>query len=246
MQAVSLGHEEAFRDRLAAVGVDTRADRVTVAGVGVASRWAVLREVVAAHAALPEARDADADIDRLVAWLAEPGPLLALSNGDLTPQNCRLGNGGARLLDFEDAAYRHAMLDVANLRLPFCAAGCWSRLPDDVTEAMEAAARAELGRGCPMVLDARVYSTGMAAATAAWAVTRLVRLPKLLAWDEPHPMGFSRRGQLLDTIQCAIDAAAAAGAFAGLRAWFEQTAVALRRIWPGLPDRQALYPAFRA
>jgi hypothetical protein len=58
-------------------------------------------------------------------------------------------------------------------------------------------------------------------------------------------MEFSRRGQLLDAIQCAVDAAAAAGALDGLRSWFERTMAALRRMWPGLPARQALYPAFR-
>jgi hypothetical protein len=171
--------------------------------------------------------------------------LLALSSGDLAPQNCRLSAGSARLLDFEDASYRHILLDAANLRMPFCAAPCWSRLPVDVTDAIETAFRTELGRSCPAILDPRTYATGMAVATAAWTVTRLVRLPKLLARDEPHPMGFSRRGQLLDTIQCAIAAAAAAGILSGLRAWFEQTACALRRIWPALAPQQPLYPAFR-
>jgi hypothetical protein len=245
MQAASVGAEAAFRSRLAEVGVDTSADRTTLAGASLAGRWGRLRELATERAALPEMRDADADIDELSRWLAEPGPLLAMSNGDLAPQNCRLGSGLVRLLDFEEASYRHLMLDVASLRMPFCAAPCWGRLPVEVSEEMEAAVRDELGRACPAVLDPRAYTTGMAAATAVWAVTRLVRLPKLLVRDEPHPMGFSRRGQLLDTIQCAVDAAAAAGALDGLRAWFERTIAALRGMWPGLPVRQELYPAFR-
>jgi Phosphotransferase enzyme family len=245
MQAASVGLEAVFRSRLAEVGVDTSADRVTLAGAGLAERWARLRELPAEHAALPEMRDADADIEGVATWLAEPGPLLAMSSGDLAPQNCRLGDGSVRLLDFEEASYRHLMLDVASLRMPFCAAPCWGRLPVEVSDAMEAVLREEIGRVCPAVVDARTYASGMAAATAVWAVTRLVRLPKLLAGDEPHPMGFSRRGQLLDTIQCAVDAAAAACTLDGLRGWFEQTMVALRGIWPGLPARQALYPTFR-
>ena len=245
MQAVSLGREAAFRSRLAQVGVDTSADCAVLAGTSLAERWARLRELAAEQGPLPETRDADADIEEVSAWLAEPGPLLAMSNGDLAPQNCRLGNGSVRLLDFEEASYRHLMLDVANLRLPFCAAPCWGRLPAEVSEAMEAALRDELGRACADVLDARVYASGMAAATAVWAVTRLVRLPKLLARDEPHPMGFSRRGQLLDTIQGAVDAAAAAGALPWLGRWFERTIAALRGRWPDLSVRQELYPAFR-
>jgi hypothetical protein len=245
MHAVSLGHEAAFRHRLDTIGIDSHADRLTLAGSTVASRWATLRELAANEPVLPRTRIAGADIDDVTASLADPGPLLALSSGDLAPQNCRLSRGSVRLLDFEDASYRHALLDAANLRLPFCGAPCWSRLPADVTDAIEAAFRTELGRRCPAVLDPRTYSSGMAVATAAWTVTRLVRLPRLLAADQPHPMGFSRRGQLLDTIQCAVDAAAAAGILAGLRAWFEQTAFALRRIWPDLPSQQPLYPAFR-
>ncbi|HZJ66818.1 MAG TPA: hypothetical protein VFD36_25100 [Kofleriaceae bacterium] len=246
MQAASHGHEAMFRDRLEAAGIDTRADRVTIARSSVADRWVTLRELAATGAVLPGTSVADADIDEVSAQLADPGSWLALSSGDVAPQNCRLGDRSVRLLDFEDASYRHALLDVASLRLPFCGAPCWSRLPVDVTDAMEDAARAELGRSCPEVLDPRTYATGMAVATAAWAVTRLVRLPKLLARDEPHPMGFSRRGQLLDTIQLAIDAAAAAGTLDDLRSWFEQAAAALRRVWPGLPPRQPLYPAFRS
>jgi hypothetical protein len=98
----------------------------------------------------------------------------------------------------------------------------------------------------PTILDPPTYTTGMAAAASAWAVTRLVRLPKLLARDEPHPMGFSRRGQLLDTIRSAIDAADAAGTLDELRAWFEHTIAVLRRTWPDLPPSQSPYPAFRA
>src|SRR5262245_7320471 len=245
MQAASRSHEGTFRGRAEAAAVDTRADRMTIAGSTLPDRWATLRELAATGVVLPTTSAADADIDEVSARLADPGPLLALSSGDVAPQNCRLENRSVRLLDFEDASYRHALLDVASLRLPFCGAPCWSRLPVEVTDAMEAAARAELGRSCPDVLDPRTYATGMSVATAAWAVTRLVRLPKLLARDEPHPMGFSRRGQLLDTIQCAIDAAASADILVDLRSWFEHTAVALRRIWPGLPARQQLYPAFR-
>jgi hypothetical protein len=85
----------------------------------------------------------------------------------------------------------------------------------------------------------------MAAATAAWAIVRVVRLPKLLAADEPHPMGFSRRGQLLDTLQVAVEAGRHAAVLPGLTRWFEETVRGLRDRWPGLPPAQAVYPAYR-
>lgn len=81
--------------------------------------------------------------------------------------------------------------------------------------------------------------------TEGWSARHGVRLPKLLARDDPHPLGFSRRGQLLDTLQVAVDASAASGALPGLRAWFEQTIAALRHRWPHLPPSQAVYPAYR-
>jgi hypothetical protein len=243
MQVATHGRHDAFYRRLAS-GVDPHTDRVTLGGATIAQHWATLGEL-ASVTGLPATRSADADLDEVTASLAEPGALLAVSSGDVAPQNCRLVDRAVRLLDFESACYRHALLDAAHLRLPFCGAPCWARLPAEVSAAMETAYRAELAPACPAVLDRRTYSSGMAAATAAWAVTRLVRLPKLLAQDQPHPMGFSRRGQLVDTMQCALDAAEQAGSLIGLRAWLEQAVAALRRIWPGLPAAQEVYPAFR-
>jgi hypothetical protein len=243
MQAATYGHHDAFYCRLAS-GVDPRIDRVTLGGATIAQHRAALRALASATG-LPATCGADADLDEVTASLAEPGALLAISSGDVAPQNCRLVDRSVRLLDFESACYRHALLDAAHLRLPFCGAPCWGRLPDEVDAAMEAAYRAELARTCPAVLDPRTYSIGMAAAIAAWAVARLVRLPKLLAQDPPHPMGFSRRGQLVDTLRSAIDAAEEAGSLVALRAWLEQVVAALGRTWPGLPAAQNVYPAFR-
>ncbi|WP_033438593.1 hypothetical protein [Saccharothrix sp. NRRL B-16314] len=53
--------------------------------------------------------------------------------------------------------------------------------------------------------------------TEGWSARHGVRLPKLLARDDPHPLGFSRRGQLLDTLQVAVDASAASGALRSAR-----------------------------
>ncbi|HEY0993767.1 MAG TPA: hypothetical protein VGD80_42220, partial [Kofleriaceae bacterium] len=73
MQAASHGHEAMFRGQLEAAGIDTRADRVTIARASVADRWVTLRELAATGAVLPGTRGADADIDELRAQLAEPG-----------------------------------------------------------------------------------------------------------------------------------------------------------------------------
>jgi hypothetical protein len=83
----------------------------------------------------------------------------------------------------------------------------------------------------------------MAAAVGAWTIIRLVRVPKLMAEDTPHPMGFSRRGQLLDTLRVGADATAEV--LPRLSAWFAAAEDELRRRWPGLPAAQDMYPAYR-
>ncbi|WP_158848737.1 hypothetical protein [Saccharothrix deserti] len=138
-----------------------------------------------------------------------------------------------------------AHVDAAQLRLPFHGGPCWSRIPAEVGHQVEPAYRDEFGRSRPDVLDDVTYAAGMAAATAAWTVTRLVRLPELLARDDPHPMGISRRGQLLDTLQTAVDASTTSGTLPDLRAWFEQITAALRTRWPHLPPTQDVHPAYR-
>jgi len=179
---------------------------------------------------------AGVDLPAVLEVLAS-GPM-ALSNGDLAPQNCRLAGGRARLLDFEDAAGQHPLLDAAHFRLPFYGAPCWSRIPAAVGARVEAAYRAATGRD-----DDRAYAEGMAAAVAAWTVIRFAQLPGLLAADVPHPMGFSRRGQLLDTLRAGADATA--GIFPRLSGWFGAAGRRLRERWPGLPESQAMYPAYR-
>jgi hypothetical protein len=164
------------------------------------------------------------------------GPM-ALSNGDLAPQNCRITGGRARLLDFEDAACQHPLLDVAHFRLPFYGGPCWARVPGLASDRAESAYRKITGRTTD-----RAWAEGMAAAVAAWTVIRLVRLPKLLAEDRPHPMGFSRRGQLLHTLRVGVEATD--GVLPRLAARFAGTERELRERWPRLPASRAVYPAY--
>jgi len=212
---------------------------------GLDRAWRDLQAIATERTYLPRPAGVEADVDELFAMLAAPGPYLALSNGDVCPQNCRLTAAGPRLIDFEAAAFRHALLDATALRFPFQACPCWSRLPADVGRHAEAVYRAELARACPDVLDPASYHRGMTAACAAWTIDRLVRLPKLEQVDTPHPMGFSRRGQVLDAIGTTVAAAQQSGSLQHLAGWLDTLATALRRRWPELPASQAIYPAFR-
>lgn len=198
--------------------------------------WFDVREHWRQVAAVTGTGAAGGDVAALLEVLAS-GPM-ALSNGDVAPQNCRLAGGRARLLDFEDAACQHPLLDAAQFRLPFYGGPCWARIPAAVGARVEGAYRRVTGRA-----DDRAYAEGMAAAVAAWTIIRLVRLPKLLDADPPHPMGFSRRGQLLDTLRVGADATA--GHLPRLAAFFAATGRRLRGHWPGLPPAQDVYPAYR-
>ncbi|MEV6487736.1 phosphotransferase [Actinoplanes sp. NPDC051633] len=206
-----------------------QADGIGPPWFDVAEHWSRIGE-------LTETEWADRDVAELLEILAS-GPM-ALSNGDLAPQNCRLRDGRMRLLDFEDAACQHPLLDAAQFRLPFYGGPCWARIPPAVGAEVEAAYRAAAGRAAD-----RAWAEGMAAAVGAWTIIRLVRVPKLLDADPPHPMGFSRRGQLLDTLQ--VGAEATATVLPRLSAWFAATEDDLRSRWPGLPESQDVYPAYR-
>ncbi len=101
-----------------------------------------------------------------------------------------------------------------------------------------------MARACPDVLDHASYAYGLTAACAAWTIVRAVRLPKLENADEPHPMGFSRRGQLLDTIATTVSCAHQSRSLHCLASWLAEFADALRERWPGIAPAQPFYPAF--
>lgn len=214
-------------------------DRITILGNSLAAKWRELTALCADRDHLPDLPgQAGAQWHDLLAELAEPRPWLALSSGDACPQNTRLVNGEIRFLDFEHAAFRHPGLDLAALLLPFPACPSWGELPADLVPRLLAAHRAE-------------YSpegdTRRAAALGAlpWAVLRAVRIPKLEAADAPHPMGFSRRGQLVSTLRTA--AGAGTEWWPDLAEWLGEVAEGLDARWGTQGDAGrgvAGYPSF--
>jgi hypothetical protein len=69
-------------------------------------------------------------------------------------------------------------------------------------------------------------------------------LPKLETTDEPQPMGFSRRGQLLDTITTTVNCSQQSHSLQPLASWLASVSEALRACWSHLPSTQPFYPAF--
>jgi tRNA A-37 threonylcarbamoyl transferase component Bud32 len=247
MHADTAGHAAEYYGLRSRLGpVDLASDRISILGNSIERSWSRLREIIAERPYLPTPNGAGPDADELLRVLSEPGPYLAFSNGDTCPANCRISARGVRFIDFEHAAFRHALLDAAALRFPFPACPCWSRLPEDVGRRAEDAYREQVARSCPDVLDRASYAHGLTAACAAWTIVRAVRLPKLEMADEPHPMHFSRRGQLLDAIDTTVSCSQQSRSLQCLASWLADIGDALSARWPHIASTQPLYPAFRS
>jgi len=226
-----------------------------VVRVPVAEHWQQVRDAVA-QLGLPAPRGVDGDVEALARLLAETGDCLTLSSGDCSVVNCKLSSGSVRFFDFEDACFRHALVDAAVLRYPYPTGGPPWCLPRAVALQAESVYRAELAHACPAAQDDAHYERGMAAAVAAWTIIRLARLPKVDAgpdrgpwlllppgWSSPVPTR-SRRQQLVATLETCIASAHRAYAFEALAAWCECLADALRGRWPEAAEALPLYPAF--
>ncbi len=247
MHASTVGHAGEYYQLRKRLGVvDPMSDRVSILGNGIEHSWSRLRQIVADRPYLPTPDGVGSDVAEMLRVLSEPRGYLTFSNGDACPANCRVSSGGVRFIDFEHAAFRHAMLDAAALRFPFPACPSWSRLPEEVGGRVEEAYRQEMARACPEVLDDVSYGHSLTTACAAWTLVRAVRLPKLEDADVPHPLGFSRRGQLLDTIDVTVSCARESRSLPSLASWLAELSDALRALWPQTKPTQPLYPALQS
>jgi len=215
-------------------------------GISFDSRWEELRSSVAEHPDLPQPTDVEPDVEAMLRTLAPAGPYLAMTNGDLCPANTRFVDGTIRFLDFEHAAFHHALLDLVALHLPFPACPCWSLLPEDAATPAIRAWRVAFARHHPGALDDAEYLGGVAAACLAWAILRLRPWTRLDAADEPHPVGFSKRAQRLATIDAAVRIARRAGTLPALTEWLVAFSSALRERWSDGPLIWTVFPAFAA
>jgi hypothetical protein len=67
----------------------------------------------------PLSKAAAHELSEVIAEILEPGPFLALSNGDVGLNNYLvLGPGDGRLIDFEAAGFRHVLADMTDIYTP--------------------------------------------------------------------------------------------------------------------------------
>jgi hypothetical protein len=211
-----------------------------------ADAWADVERATRALG-FPDARVARDDIAIVVAELASPGPLLALTHTDTGPLNALLARPDmTTLVDWEGSAFRHIGWDASWLHYPF--PNCsdrWSVLPVEVVDAADGAYRAQVVRAIPALQDERTYRSMLAVGCAASIAVRVQRLPLLASEGQPLYDSWRRRTQLAHQIHVFVAVAAAAGRLEALATWFADLAAAMRRRWPDVWNpAPALYAAF--
>ncbi len=255
LHAQTAGRASAYQERRTRLGPPDLHAKNLMAPARVAERWRRVQDAVA-QLGLTGPYRVEGDIQEVVRTLSAPGAYLALSSGDPSPVNCQVVDGAVRFFDFEAAGFRHALVDATVLRYLYPTGGPVWRLPEAVAGTMEQAYREALARGCPDALDDAGYERGMAAASAAWTILRMVRLPRVEAgpdrdtwplvppgWLGPLPTR-SRRRQLVAIVETCVASARRAGTLAALAAWCERLVGALRERWPEATEEIPLYPAF--
>lgn len=131
------------------------------------------------------------DLEVLARELADPGPFLALTHGDMAPGNTLFTPSGPRLIDFEYCGMRHALYDALMWLLVV-------PLPDELISRADLTYRITLTQGCE---EAQVDASWMRA-RAMLAAARTVNMfqwlpPKALERDREWAPGFSERAALL-------------------------------------------------
>ncbi|MFJ8108361.1 hypothetical protein [Streptomyces sp. NPDC096132] len=224
LNAATAGHAAIHRARRISLGpIDPPTDHV--------SRLVRHRGAAHGHAAAlgaPITGQAEAELSCALAELSDPGPFLALSNGDAETNNILLHESGpadARLIDFESAGYTHALVDAVCLHVPGPA---WMTVGDPIATGLADHYRHALADGVPEAEDDRRYGFGLAAACISWAIVRLQRFALL---DTRAP-GDDSRSQLVETLEAAARTATAHRALPHLTSWALCTADLLRRRWP--------------
>lgn len=233
LNAATAGHADRYYARRRALGpVDPRADRE---GAVFGSWRETVRLAADFGAAMPGA--AAAEWTAVLDQLADPGPFLALTNGDPEANNFLVAAGEGRLIDFEFAGYRHALTSAACLHVP---GPGWLTVGDPVASGAQDHYRRALARTVPQAADDRLFGDGLAAACMATAVERLHRLTTL----DARPPGDPSRPQMISTLESAARAATAHRALPHLTTWSRRVATALRHRWKDADTDLTAHPPY--
>lgn len=188
---------------------------------------------------VPVPAGVDDDVAWIASMLAEPGPWVAFCPSDTCPDNNRvLPDGSVRLFDFEGAGWRHAAVEAAYCRAPFCTCWCMARLPEGMVGRMEAAF---LGALAPT--DPTGFAEVVTPAAVHHTLVQFRWFRRFVLDERPVPPRAPSTGRQNVYVRL-LAVAAEPGKLPALAAVAERLATAIVRRWPdaaGMP----LYPAFR-
>ncbi|GAB3924707.1 hypothetical protein GCM10011575_04080 [Microlunatus endophyticus] len=175
---------------------------------------------------IPQA--AEQEVDKLQGLLAEPGPFLALSNGDLVTNNFMIDvddpDDHGRLIDFEFVKFDHALAHAAIFFVP---GPRWMVVNDPIGDRLEQDFRAALVAGIPEAADDGPYDLGVSAGCIA---TGFERCGNLTVMDR-RPPGHPSRVQRIATVEAAAAQAERRGLWSALSGVLRDLAGRLRHRW---------------
>jgi aminoglycoside/choline kinase family phosphotransferase len=186
----------------------------------------------------------DDELTVMAKRLKAPGPWLALVHRDPCPDNVLLASDGtATLIDFEFAGPGHALLDAVYWRMGFPTCWCAGRVPDTVSERIDAAYRSAVADVVPAAADQDAFQREQAIVGAIWLFGSLAWLLEGALKEDTDWGISSNRSRILHYLTAAIQMTADADVLPGTRqtaaAWLDD----LRDRWHGCATL-ALYPAF--
>ena len=188
---------------------------------------------------VPVPAGVDDDVALIASMLARRGPWVAFCPSDTCPDNNRvLPDGSVRLFDFEGAGWRHAALEAAYCRAPFCTCWCMARLPEGMTERMEAAFLSALAP-----TDRAGFVDVVTPAAVHYTIVQFHWFRRFVLDDRPVPPRAPSTGRQIVYARL-LSVAEQRERLPALAELAEGLATAIGRRWPnaaGMP----LYPAFR-
>lgn len=176
------------------------------------------------------------DLEQLARELADPGPFLAFTHGDMAPSNTLFTRVGPRLVDFEYAGMRSALYDALLwlLTLP---------LPEELISRADTLYRSGLSQGCYAAQLDSEYLRARAMVAAARTVNLFQWIsPKALERDRDWAPGFTERAALLRHLERCRILLEPMNPVPALALTFGSLEARLRELWTVEPF---VWPAFR-
>lgn len=185
---------------------------------------------------LSPAPEVHTELETVARALADPGPFLAFTHGDVTPCGVLFTPEGPRLSGLERSGMRHALCDA----LPWLVS---VPLPDELAARADISYRIILSAACPAAQVDSKWVKARSTVALARTVGLLQRLhPRLLDAEAPASSGLSERATLLHHLARCQTLLAPAEDFPALGRTLEDLEARLRERWA---ESAFLWPALR-